>query len=92
MSEEAVSVVKATRDNYTAMSEKEFFANCYAEYFKDPNGYMDHSKWGGNLPGKVQKFFADHIVDRQPYTPPDDNSQASKESPPPPSGGMPGTP
>jgi len=92
MSEEAVSVVKATGDNYTAMSEKEFFANCYSEYFKDPKGYMDNSKWGGKLPDKIQKFFADHIVDRQPYTPPDDNSQASKESPPPPSGGMPGTP
>ena len=91
MSEEAVSVVKSTGKSYTAMSEKEFFANVYAEYFKDPNGYMDHSKWGGNLPDNVKQFFSDHIVDRQPYKPPKGEAQSSQGKPPP-SGGMAGTP
>lgn len=70
MSATAEAAVDATRDNYTAMSEKEFFANCYAEYFKDPGGYVNHALWGGALPGPVKDFFTTCILDRQPYTPP----------------------
>lgn len=62
-------VVGVCRD-YTAMSEKEFFADSYAEYFSDPAGYSDHSKWGGNLPGNVKTFFEKNVLERQPYTPP----------------------
>lgn len=66
----AAEVIRATGDNYTAMSEQEFFANSYAEYFKDPAGYSDNSKWGGNLPGSVKEFFKKVVVSRQPYTAP----------------------
>lgn len=62
-------VVTACR-NYTSMSEKEFFADAYAEYFKDPAGYTDHSKWGGGLPENAKGFFKNNVLDRQPYTPP----------------------
>jgi hypothetical protein len=70
MSAAAKAIVTATGDNYTAMSEKEFFANAYAEYFKDPAGYADHSKWGGSLPANVKNFFKNNILERQPYTAP----------------------
>ncbi len=66
----AAEVIRAVGDSYTAMSEQEFFANTYAEYFKDPAGYADNSKWGGNLPGSVKEFFKKVVVDRQPYTAP----------------------
>lgn len=64
----AKAAIAATGDSYSAMSHMEFFANCYAEYFKDPAGFADHSKWGGGLPGDVQSFFSNHIRDKQPYT------------------------
>jgi hypothetical protein len=64
----AFSTVAATNDTYTAMSEKEFFANCYAEYFNDPAGVHDQSKWGGTLPADVKAFFKTCIVHRHPYT------------------------
>jgi hypothetical protein len=70
MSATAEAAVDAIGDNYTAMSEKEFFANCYAEYFKEPGGYVDHNVWGGRLPGAVKDFFKTNILERQPYTPP----------------------
>jgi hypothetical protein len=63
----AATAIGATGDNYTAMSEKEFFANCYAEYFEDPAGKDDHSKWGGSLPGSVKDFFTTCVVERHPY-------------------------
>ncbi len=66
----ALSAINATGDNYSSMSEAEFFANCYAEYFKDPAGYNDPTKWGGSLNGTVKDFFKRCVVDRQPYTPP----------------------
>ncbi|MBK9643588.1 MAG: hypothetical protein IPO67_00260 [Deltaproteobacteria bacterium] len=70
----AETAIVATGDNYSAMSEKEFFANCYAEYFEDEAGYTDHSLWGGSLNAPVKSFFASCIVDRQPYAPPDGTS------------------
>ena len=93
MSATAKAVVDATGDPYTAMSEKEFFANAYAEYFEDPAGYTDPTKWGGSLPASVQNYFKKHIVDRQPYTPPAEAGAAgaAQNSPPAPTG-MPGTP
>jgi len=63
----AGQAIAATGDDYTAMSEKEFFANCYAEYFGDPAGYNDHAKWGGALPSSVKDFFKTCILQRQPY-------------------------
>ena len=63
----AKTTVASTGDTYTAMSEKEFFANCYAEYFENPAGYSDHTLWGGNLPGAVKSFFGSVIVEHQPY-------------------------
>jgi hypothetical protein len=63
----AATAITATGDNYSAMSEKEFFANCYAEYFEDPAGKDDHSKWGGSLPGSVKDFFTTCVVERHPY-------------------------
>jgi len=63
----AFATIPSTNDSYTAMSEKEFFANCYAEYFDDPAGVSDHSKWGGTLPASVKSFFSTCIVGRQPY-------------------------
>lgn len=63
----AAEAIGATGDDYTAMSEKEFFANCYAEYFEDPAGVSDRTKWGGSLPGAVKDFFSACVVDRQPY-------------------------
>lgn len=65
----ARQTIDATGENYTAMSEFEFFANCYAEFFKDPAGYTDNSKWGGNLPADVKQFFRNHILARNPYRP-----------------------
>gem|GEM_PF-6114111 len=66
----AKTAIDATGENYSAMSEKEFFANCYAEYFEDPAGYNDPTKWGGSLNAPVKSFFKKHILERQPYTPP----------------------
>jgi hypothetical protein len=63
----AFATIPSTNDTYTAMSEKEFFANCYAEYFENPEGVRDNSKWGGTLPGSVKSFFQTCIVGRQPY-------------------------
>lgn len=63
----AASAITATGDNYSAMSEQELFANCYAEYFHDPAGVDDHSKWGGGLPSSVKDFFETCIVGRHPY-------------------------
>jgi hypothetical protein len=68
LSEHAVQVINATNDTYSAMSDKEFFANCYAEYFRDPTGVQNHANWGGNLPASVKAFFKDVIVARHPYT------------------------
>lgn len=67
----AKQAIDATGDDYTAMSEFEFFANCYAEYFKDPAGYTNHDKWGGSLPASVKKFFKNHVLDRNPYKGPE---------------------
>lgn len=67
-SAKAKAIIAATGDNYSAMSHKELFANCYAEYFADPAGVADHSKWGGRLPADVKTFFSTYIVDQQPYT------------------------
>jgi hypothetical protein len=63
----AMQAITATNDQYTAMSEKEFFANCYAEYFRDPSGVSNHANWGGNLPGSVKTFFQEVVVARHPY-------------------------
>jgi hypothetical protein len=64
----AMKAITATNDKYTAMSEKEFFANCYAEYFRDPSGVSNHANWGGNLPGSVKLFFKEVVLDRHPYS------------------------
>ncbi len=99
MGSTAEAVVGATGENYTAMSYKEFFANCYAEYFEDPAGYADHSLWGGSLPASVQDFMKKHILERQPYTAPDEaaNVDGQGDSPavgrtPPNASGEAGTP
>lgn len=63
----AFNAIKSTNDTYTAMSEKEFFANCYAEYFENPEGARDHTKWGGTLPSSIKSFFKTCIVGRNPY-------------------------
>lgn len=63
----AMKAITATNDKYTAMSEKEFFANCYSEYFRDPSGISNHANWGGNLPGSVKTFFQEVVVARHPY-------------------------
>jgi hypothetical protein len=68
LSEHAVNVIKATNDTYSAMSDKEFFANCYAEFFRDPTGVQNHANWGGNLPASVKAFFREVIIARHPYT------------------------
>lgn len=68
LSDQAVNVIKATNDTYSAMSDKEFFANCYAEFFRDPTGIQNHANWGGNLPGSVKSFFREVIIARHPYT------------------------
>lgn len=70
-SDAAKAAIDATGDTYTAMSHFEFFANCYAEYFGDPAGYADNTKWGGSLNAPVKTFFKNQILDRQPYTPPE---------------------
>ena len=64
----AASAITASGDDYSAMSEMEFFANCYASYFEDPGGVTDASKWGGTLPESVKAFFASCIVGRNPYS------------------------
>lgn len=66
-SQKAANVIHATNDKYAAMSDKEFFATSYAEYFRDPTGIKDHKNWGGNLPGSVKSFFKECIVQRNPY-------------------------
>jgi hypothetical protein len=99
MSAAAKTVVDSTGRAYTSMSEKEFFADAYAEYFKDPAGYADETKWGGNLAAGVKNFFQAQIVDRQPYTPPAPAAAgaaaanaARAGATPPKATGMPGTP
>ena len=52
---------------YAAMSEAEFFATCYAEYFRDPTGIKNPANWGGNLSGSVKAFFSEVVVKRHPY-------------------------
>jgi hypothetical protein len=63
----AIAGIIATNDRYSAMSENEFFANCYAEYFHDPRGVSNHKYWGGRLPANIQSFFHDVVLSRQPY-------------------------
>jgi hypothetical protein len=65
---EAMKAIPTTNDNYTAMSEKEFFANCYAEYFENPEGAKDQTKWGGGLSAGIKDFFKSCIIQRNPYT------------------------
>lgn len=67
MSDAAKKLVDITGEDYTAMSEKEMFANAYAEYFADPKGKKDPSKWGGKLSASVKEFFQTCIVNRDPY-------------------------
>lgn len=67
MSDKAKAVVDVSGDNYTAMSEKELFANAYAEYFADPAGKKNPTKWGGKLSQPVKDFFKTCIVNRDPY-------------------------
>jgi hypothetical protein len=64
----AFKTIPATNDMYAAMSEAEFFATCYAEYFRDPTGVKNPNNWGGNLNGSVKAFFKDVIVKRHPYS------------------------
>lgn len=66
-SDAAKTAIDATQDNYSAMSEKEFFANCYAEYFSDPEGFTDPTKWGGSLADNIKEYFKRHVLERQPY-------------------------
>ena len=77
----AKTAIDATGDNYSAMSEAEFFANCYAEYFEDPAGYNDNTKWGGSLNAPVKNFFTRHILERQPYTPPASGGGSTPSAP-----------
>ena len=93
VSPEVEAAVKATGKSYSAMSPKEFFANCYAEFFADPAGYADPKKWGGNLPKKVQTFFYKHLLDVQPYKKKSSNKKGKEKTKEPPKPtGMPGTP
>lgn len=64
----ASNAIEATGEDYTSMSEYEFFANCYAEYFEEPEGVDDASKWGGSLPSSVQDFFKMCVLERHPYS------------------------
>ena len=79
LSQTAYRIVKSTRQNYTAMSRYEFFANCYAEFFANKNGFLDQSKWGGRLPASVQDFFRNHLLDSMPYTPPASTESSTTE-------------
>lgn len=63
----AATAIEATNEDYTSMSEYEFFANCYAEYFAEPEGIEDASKWGGGLPSSVKDFFTTCVLERHPY-------------------------
>jgi uncharacterized short protein YbdD (DUF466 family) len=67
MSDKAEKLVDITGDNYSAMSEKELFANCYAEYFANPAGKSNPASWGGKLPADVKDFFAQCIIGSDPY-------------------------
>lgn len=69
MSAEAEAIVNITED-YASMSHYELFADAYAEYFKNPAGYTDRTQWGGRLDAATKSFFANTILDHQPYTPP----------------------
>jgi len=96
ISPEVEATVTATGESYTAMSPKEFFANCYAEFFADPAGYVNPEKWGGNLSKKVQNFFYKNLLDVQPYKKKGGEKGKGKgkgntKEPPKPTG-MPGTP
>ncbi|TMQ22133.1 MAG: hypothetical protein E6J90_01055 [Deltaproteobacteria bacterium] len=64
----AFKTIPGTNDRYAAMSEAEFFATCYAEYFRDPTGVKNPSNWGGNLSGSVKSFFKEVVVKRHPYS------------------------
>ncbi|MDP2313995.1 MAG: hypothetical protein Q8P41_13895 [Pseudomonadota bacterium] len=69
MSAEAEAIVDLTED-YASMSHFELFADAYAEFFEDPAGYTDRTKWGGGLDDDTKAFFNDTVIDHQPYTPP----------------------
>lgn len=64
----AATAIEATGEDYTSMSEYEFFANCYAEYYHDPEGIEDATKWGGGLPSTVKDFFKTVVLERHPYS------------------------
>ena len=66
-SAKAKQSITATNDTYCAMSPEEFFATCYAEFFRDPTGIKNEKNWGGNLSGSVKSFFKEVVVKRQPY-------------------------
>jgi hypothetical protein len=68
MSDKAKTVVDVTGENYTAMSEKEMFANAYAEYFADPAGKKNPERWGGRLSDDIKDFFKTVVVARDPYS------------------------
>jgi hypothetical protein len=67
-SAKCAEVIEATGENYTAMSHYEFFANCYAEYFADPAGAKDPTKWGGRLPAYVKEFITKNVLPQKPTT------------------------
>lgn len=91
MSPRAETVVAATGRTYTAMSEKEFFANCYSEFFSNKDGFVDPQKWGGRLPDFVQHFFYSNLLDMQPYKGKKKGKKKNQKEPPKPTG-MSGTP
>jgi len=78
--QQAMAAIPTTNDNYTAMSEKEFFANCYAEYFEDPEGAKDNTKWGGGLSSAIKDFFKSCIMQRNPYLKFKDDQKKAQEA------------
>lgn len=94
MSARAEKAVDAT-SSYASMSHFEFFAECYTEFFADPNGFVNNSLWGGKLPNDVKTFFTNHVLHDQPYKPKKNANTTQgtqKQVAPPKPTGMPGTP
>ncbi len=68
MSRKVRSVVGASGDPYGAMSDKEFFAVCYENYFKSATS-TGPPVYGGTMPPDVAKFLADNFLPPTPSSP-----------------------
>jgi len=77
MSERVKAVVTAAGNSYAAMSDKEFFATCYENFFASSTT-TGPPKYGGTMPPDVAKFFTDNFLPPTPTAPRKNKSSLKK--------------